>query len=134
MERDMTTSEGRFDLSHTYVHLADGGAGELIEVTESLWPEVMTGQRQYPGRLVTVRHMAEDWPTWELHPQGEELLFMLWGTMELVLEKTGGEQIVELREGQSFLVPRGVWHTANVRRPSKLLAVTVGEGTQIHPR
>jgi hypothetical protein len=47
----------------------------------------MSGDRKYPGRLVTVFEMAEDWTTWEMHPEGEELLVLLSGAMTLVLDE-----------------------------------------------
>ncbi len=82
--------------------------------------------------------MTEDWPHWEMHPEGEEILVLLSGDMSIVLdpgetEAGGGESTVTLEPGQACLVPRGVWHRGIVRAPSRLLAITAGEGTQHRP-
>src|SRR5262245_30070332 len=62
----------------------------------------------------------------ELHPDGDELLYLVSGGVDLVLERDGGEDVVALRPGQAFIVPRGVWHRVTVREPSHLLYLTPG--------
>lgn len=53
----------------------------------------------------------------EMHPDGDELLYAISGTMQLILDD--GEQRVPgqetrflLQAGEVFVVPRGVWHRA----------------------
>ena len=36
-----------FDLESTYVFLADGGRATVVELTDSFWPELMSGNYTY---------------------------------------------------------------------------------------
>jgi mannose-6-phosphate isomerase-like protein (cupin superfamily) len=137
-----TATQPAFDLVHTYFHLADGGGALPIEVTETFWQELQTGDYRSEetarvangdGWLVTKFHMANDSPTWEMHPAGDELLYLLSGAMEVILEERDGKRIVELHAGGTCLVPRGAWHRPIVRTPGDLLAITYGRGTQNRP-
>ena len=40
---------------------------------------------------------------------------------------------IELEAGAGYVVPRGVWHTARVRAPARVLHVTPGARTQHRP-
>jgi mannose-6-phosphate isomerase-like protein (cupin superfamily) len=102
-------------------------------VTESFWEELGSGKFSHlgPGRLVSSFQCDENWTTWEMHPHGEELVYLLAGAVELVLSNDEGENTVHLKSPGSFvIVPRGTWHTANVLEPSSLLFITPGEGTE----
>jgi len=35
--------------------------------------------------------------------------------------------------GEYVLVPKNTWHTAKVRKPSRMLFITPGEGTENRP-
>jgi mannose-6-phosphate isomerase-like protein (cupin superfamily) len=131
----MSASDTRaFDLARTYVHLADGGMGAAIDVGPAFWQELMTGARDYPGRLAMVASFAEDWPHWEMHPAGEELIYLLSGAADVVLDDGAKERTVALRaEAPCLLMPRGVWHRFSVIEPGAALFVTAGEGTQHRP-
>jgi mannose-6-phosphate isomerase-like protein (cupin superfamily) len=81
--------------------------------------------------LLTKFHMHCDTPTWEMHPAGDEVLYLLSGAMEVILEERDGNRVVELHAGEACLVPRGVWHRQLVRTAGDLLAITYGKGTQV---
>jgi hypothetical protein len=122
------------DLRKTYFHFRDGGTAEPIAVTDAFWPDVMAGKITLDGRLVTVSHQTADWPHWEMHPEGEELVVLIRGSIDLIVER--GAQVLEakLREpGQAWLNLRGDWHRALVHEPSDLLFITHGAGTQHRP-
>jgi hypothetical protein len=53
------------------------------------------------GWLVTAGHPEAEWPHWEMHPKGEELIFLLSGSVELIVEDEGGEHVVPMRRGRS---------------------------------
>jgi len=131
-----------FDPTNTYVHLEDGGEAMPVTVTATFWQELMTGDYHSEettrvangdGWLVTKFHMSNDSPTWEMHPAGDELLYLLSGAMQIILEDQGGNRVVELRMGEACLVPRGLWHRPMVRTSGDLLAITYGKGTQNRP-
>ena len=119
-----------FDLIGTYVHLEDGGAAAPVVCDADFWPALISGQRRYDGRLVMASRMTESTAHWEMHPQGEEFLYLLSGAVDVVLEEAAGERRVALRRGTACLVPRGTWHRVEVREPGELLFITYGEGTQ----
>lgn len=42
----------------------------------------------------------------------------------------GGEQRTVVKAGETFIVPRGIWHRALVQKPGRLMFVTPGAGTE----
>jgi hypothetical protein len=131
---DRHDSSTKFDLSETYVHFMDGGTAEPIPVTDGFWPDLISGKLVLAGRLVTVSRHTKDWPMWEMHPQGEELVVLLQGAVELVVERDGRELRQKLQQpGEAWLNLRGDWHRAIVHEPSVLLFITHGAGTQHRP-
>ncbi|MFV0524018.1 MAG: cupin domain-containing protein [Acidimicrobiales bacterium] len=75
----------------------------------------------------------------ELHPDGDELLYVFSGSMDLIIddgdkETVGVETSVRLRPGDAFVVPRGIWHRLEAREPGRLLHITPGPGGDYRPR
>lgn len=118
--------------AETYINIR-GESATALAVTESFWPDVMAGKRPIDGWLMTAFPQTEDWPTWERHPKGEEILVMLKGALTLVFDDGKSRREVALDEGQSVIVPRNTWHTGKLRAPGTLLALTYGEGTDHRP-
>ena len=83
--------------------------------------------------LVSTFDGDTDWPQWERHPHADELVCLLAGDATLRLELPDGERALPLRPQQAVVVPRGVWHTARIAAPSRLLFVTLGRGTEHRP-
>jgi quercetin dioxygenase-like cupin family protein len=123
-----------FDLKRTYVHLADGPAAVAVPVGPDFWETIGERADLQSGRLVTRFAQTADWPHWEVHPAGEEVLHLISGELELVLEgAAGGAASVTLRAGDTFIVPRGTWHRGLVHKAGELLGITYGAGTQHRP-
>ena len=128
------TAPRALDPAATYLHAADDGTLRAIDVTPSFWPDLMSGKLELTGgRLVTASDYTADWPQWERHPAGDELLVVLAGAGVFVLELEDGERSVALRAGQVFVVPRGIWHTARFTEPRRILFATAGAGTEHRP-
>jgi len=128
---------GPFKAVDTFLHLGPDGTSVPLEVNESFWQDLATGGFDHlgPGRLVSTYDFSEDWASWEQHPAGEEVVVLISGALEFVLEMSDGERKVTLEQpGQFLLVPRGTWHTANVASSAKVLFITPGEGTGHRPR
>lgn len=118
----------------TYVHLAGDGMARTTPGGAAFWslpPDQMSAFDQ--GWLVSEFVCAEDWSSWEMHPQGDEFVYLLSGDVELVLELPTGATAVRITGRGAQVVPRGVWHTAKVFAPSRMLFVTRGDGTQHRP-
>jgi hypothetical protein len=122
-----------FDPLATFVHLPDGPAATLLELTPSFWQELESRADLHGGRLISAYRFSEDWTSWERHPAGDELVFQLSGAMDFVLEDGGAERSVPLRGRAALVVPRGAWHTVRVLEPSEALFVTRGAGTEHRP-
>jgi len=129
----MTRATKGFDLATTYLALADGPDAKRIEVGPDFWATIET-RTDLGARLVAIFAYDADWATWEVHPDGDEIVMLLSGVVDLVLDEPGGPRTVELRDRSAAVVPRGVWHTANVFGPSEALHITRGAGTTHRPR
>ncbi len=81
--------------------------------------------------LIAAYEFSEDWGVWERHPKGEEIVMLLSGRAELVLRKSEGDETLKLDQNGAYaVVPRGIWHTAKVSEPTRMLFITPGEGTE----
>ena len=86
------------------------------------------------GRLVSCFRFTEDWPSWEVHPAGAEVVVCIEGSMTLIQE-IGGEQVrTTLAPGEYAINPPGVWHTADIDGQATGFFITTGEGTEGRPR
>lgn len=122
-----------FDLQDAIVHLSDNGAirshandvGFLQLATAN--PELMEGY------ILSLHHAADSaavhYPTWEMHPEGDELLILLSGSMSTELRQERSQSIELLACQTASIVPAGVWHRLIVHEPSMLIAITPRKGT-----
>jgi len=119
-----------FDLASRYVKLDADDRGREVEVDPQFWPQIDHRPEYSHGRLVMVFEFEKDWPTWEIHPAGEELVCVLEGEMRLILRRPEGDVATEVRAGDTLLVPKATWHTAKLAGRCKALFVTPCEGTR----
>lgn len=120
-----------FDLETTYLSL-DGQGRVARHPVAGFW-ESVDGNPEILGTLVGGYVSTEDWPHWEMHPAGEEVLVLTEGRMTLILDEPGGERRVEMTPGSTCVVPRGVWHRALVAEASRFIGITYGAGTAHRP-
>ena len=74
----------------------------------------------------------------EVHPDGDELLYLVSGVVEVVFDDgdeqtVGAETTVVLRAGDAVVVPRGVWHQVLVIEPAYFVHVTPGPNGGARP-
>jgi mannose-6-phosphate isomerase-like protein (cupin superfamily) len=125
---------GPFHVSETYVALDAGLHARPLEVTADFWQALAEDRLGDVSRLVSHADFDHDWATWEKHPAGEEVVLLLRGAVEIVLEGPDGRVSCVLdRPGAFVVVPPDTWHTARVLRPAGLLFVTPGAGTTHRP-
>jgi len=103
----------------------------LKDVSDDFYTELDADFDSFRGHTLVSQHaFSEPWPTWEIHPMGDELVMLLNGATDLVLWLDGREEIVRVNEpGQYVVVPKGTWHTARPHQPTSMLFLTPGEGT-----
>jgi mannose-6-phosphate isomerase-like protein (cupin superfamily) len=80
------------------------------------------------GRVLALHHASGPhdvhYPTWEMHPEGDELLILLSGSLSVELREEETERTAPLSPQAALVVPAGVWHRVIVHEPSVLIAVT----------
>ena len=74
------------NLSDTYVHLSDSSDLTPFEGGDTFWQTLEAPVDLDQGRMVCVTPQRADWLVWERHPQGDELIMLLDGKIDLVLE------------------------------------------------
>ena len=122
-----------FSLDSTYIHLQPDESALSMEGGAKFWAGIAGRHDLDHGRLMGSTEQSADWDHWERHPAGEEILVLMSGELELVLDTDGGEQRAVLEPGQTFIVPKGVWHRGIVKKPGKLMFITPGAGTEHRP-
>jgi mannose-6-phosphate isomerase-like protein (cupin superfamily) len=69
----------------------------------------------------------------EVHPDGDEILYLISGGVDVILEEADSDRTVSVKPGQAVVVPQGVWHRVELREPSHLLFITPGPGGAHRP-
>jgi quercetin dioxygenase-like cupin family protein len=93
------------------------------------------GEDGCEGRLVSQYSFTENWPGWEMHPHGSELVICIAGAMVLTQEwPDGRRETITLNPGDYAINPPGVWHIADVAEQATAIFITAGEGTEHRPR
>ena len=136
-------TDSTIDPFNNYLLLEPEGEVLVLPGGGEFWSQLMSGQATDPGirrllgsahgRLLSALLMATDWKNWEMHPAGDEVLFMLEGKATFVLELPDGLREIPFTAGRVLVIPKGVWHTAKISAPARLLALTAGQGTQHRP-
>ena len=128
-------ADNAFDLLRTYVRFDEGRSATRIEVSETFWSDVVAGKRHDldQGVLVAAFAYDSDWPSAEMHPEGDEIVYLVSGAIDLVLQHGERDEAIALEAGEAVIVPRGTWHTARVRVPGHALHITPGAGTEHRP-
>jgi mannose-6-phosphate isomerase-like protein (cupin superfamily) len=119
-------------LDNTYVVIGPDQSAVGVPVTPTIWQELDQRFDNFKGRLlVATFHFEKDWPTWEIHPKGDEVVVLMSGAADMVLDEGGRHRVVKLsRPGEFVIVPKATWHTARISTPTSMLFVTPGEGTE----
>jgi mannose-6-phosphate isomerase-like protein (cupin superfamily) len=102
-----------------------------IPVTPGIYEELDAKFEQFKECLLVSEYtFSSDWPSWEMHPKGDETLYLLSGETTLLLYSDGVESQIEFNVPGSFvIIPKGAWHTALVKTNCTILFITPGEDT-----
>jgi mannose-6-phosphate isomerase-like protein (cupin superfamily) len=122
-----------FDLAASIAALYSDGTSRVLEPTGGKPIRV-------DGFSVGAPLLTENAPhRGEMHPDGDELLYLVSGSIDVIVEdggtqeEVGRETVLRLEAGQACLVPKGAWHRVDVREPSHLVHVTPGPGDGHRP-
>lgn len=123
----MATPSKAIDLKDSVVGLYRDGSARVISGASGPPPRI-------EGYSIGAPLMTREPPHGgEMHPDGDELLLLLSGSVTVLLEDRDPAREVHLAPGQAFIVPRGVWHRVILSEPSQLLYITPGPGGQHRP-
>lgn len=120
------------DLRKTFAVITTAQTVDPVDVTPDLYPRLDADYDGFKGHVLVAEHAFEmDWGMWEIHPHGDEIVMLLEGEVEFRLRLPDGEQSVKLSQPSEYaIVPANTWHTAKTSKPSRVLFLTPGEGTQ----
>lgn len=120
------------DIGSTFVVVDKDLSAQTVTVTDNIWAEIDQRFGDFRGSsLISSFSFDADWPTWEVHPHGDDFVCLLSGDTEMILATADEDKSVHLTEPGAFvIVPQGTWHTAKVNAPSKMLFVTPGQDTE----
>lgn len=126
-------------LSDSFIHLGLGATAVPQPCFDGMEWYAGYGERHASdgreGRLVAEHSFTESWPSWEMHPAGDEVVICTAGTIVLTQEFPDGHiDRVALGPGEYAINPPGVWHTADIEEPASAIFITAGEGTRHRPR
>jgi mannose-6-phosphate isomerase-like protein (cupin superfamily) len=118
-------------LASNFVVLDDEFRAGIVELTPDIHARIDEEYRDFKGHLLISSYAFDkDWPTWEVHPAGDEFVILVSGDADLVLARESGDETIRMTEPGTFaIVPRNTWHTARIRKTSIMMFVTPGEGT-----
>ena len=119
------------DIRCSFVVVNKDLLADVVSVTDTIWSDLDEKFGDFAGHsLIASSSFDDDWPTWEVHPEGDEFARLLSGDADMILDTDEGEQRVRLNTPGSFvIVPKGTWHTAKAPAPTSMLFVTPGQGT-----
>lgn len=90
--------------------------------------------RRIDGFTIGAPRIAGDPPHGgEMHPDGDELLYLVSGAVTVTLELSDGDTLVDLGAGDAIVVPQGVWHQITTREPGQLIHITPGPNGDARP-
>lgn len=122
------------DFTNDYATLAPNGGIDTFAGGDQFWSQSAEALDAIAQNwLISEYDFDADWPNWEMHPNGDEVVYLLSGDADLILEMDGVVQKFELRGRGTVIVPAGTWHTAKIISPARMLAITRGAGTESRP-
>ena len=123
-------------IASNFVVMSSNFDADTVDVTDTMYAELDKKYNGFAEHLLIASHtFDDDWPTWEVHPKGDEFVFLVSGNVDMILALDEGDKTVKMSEPNSFIiVPRGIWHTAKVYEPTQMMFVTPGEGTDNRER
>ena len=87
----------------------------------------------FSGVTFGVATMSENSPHGgEMHPDGDEILYLISGKVKVVLLDSDDEDI-DVRPGDGLVVPKGTWHRVDIIEPSQIVYLTPGPNNQFRP-
>jgi mannose-6-phosphate isomerase-like protein (cupin superfamily) len=110
-------------LADHVVHLTDQLGIGVIPLDEQLWA-ARDRSELTTGRILTIFGYDATWDYQERHPTGDELVYVITGLVDLLVDCGQGERAVRLSSGAAGVIPVGGWHRLAVHEPCTVLFIT----------
>ena len=120
-----------FNIADEFVVLSPDKVAITVANSPTVYQDLERDFGNFKGHeIIALHEFDEDWPSWEVHPNGDETVVLLSGSATFIVKQNGKNHEVGMsKSGDSVIVPRGAWHTAKISEPTRMLFVTPGEGT-----
>jgi len=107
--------------------------GLTRELSASLVPAQPDPPVPVDGVTIGMATMTENSPhDGEMHPDGDEVLFLVSGHVRATLESPQVEEF-EMKAGDALVIPKGVWHRVDILEPSQIVFITPGPRSEYRP-
>ncbi|MEM7704400.1 MAG: cupin domain-containing protein [Pseudomonadota bacterium] len=112
-------------------------ATAVVGLTHGLEAQVHPAQHDpgipVEGLTIGIARMSENSPhAGEMHPDGDETLYLISGRVRVVLLDTD-QPPIEMTPGNGLIVPKGTWHRVDILEPSEIMYATPGPNNQYRP-
>ena len=78
------------DLLKTYVVIGPDHGAIGVDETPTIWEDLDRRFDNFKGHLLVAKFDFEaDWPSWEIHPAGDEIVVLLSGYADMILDQAG---------------------------------------------
>lgn len=121
-EADIVARLAELATPRLVAHDVRAGLADLPELT-------MRFLAQCGNATVTLSRFSIDSPLWERHPAGDELLYVVDGTLDVTTLTAAGPEHAVVEAGSLFVCRRGLWHWPRPRGDVSLLSLTPGAGS-----
>ncbi len=125
-------SEENLSIDEKFVVLNPEKVAIVEACDSSLYERLEKNYNGFSGcELISCFEFERDWSSWEIHPNGDEIVILLSGEVTFVFQLDKEEKHIYLSgQGAYVIVPKNVWHTARTNVKTKMLFITPGEGTK----
>lgn len=112
-------------------------ARDTVGVGRNLLASLVALQADPPipvdGLTIGIAEMSENSPHGgEMHPDGDEVLYMISGHARVVFEDDDLDDI-DMTTGDGLVIPKGLWHRVDILAPCKIMYATPGPGGEYRP-
>lgn len=122
------------NLADNCIYLARDGSLRSHAKTPEFFRDTGRNPELTDGRVLALHHVSTPqdvhYPTWETHPEGDELLILASGALAVEFREQDARRSVSLSPQAAFIVPAGIWHRIIVHELSVLIAITTRRNTQ----
>ncbi len=113
------------DLSETYTLLHSTGDVEKVKGGDEFWKTHRSIHDRVGQHWLFSEHFYQkDWTEWKMHPAGDEIIYLLDGSINVIINQANLSNTLKLRSNGVITIPRRVWYTIQVISPCHVLNIS----------